>query len=89
MALPARLVAALGRHPDDLTEDDLRRAVDSQVPEGGDLDWKKDFYAGTDAGRKELAKDISAMANTVGGLLVVGVDDGKKDHAHALAPVEP
>ncbi|MFD6798773.1 helix-turn-helix domain-containing protein [Streptomyces cyaneofuscatus] len=89
MALPARLTAALGRHPDDLTEDDLQRAVDNQIPEGVDLDWKRDYYPGTDAGRKELAKDVSAMANTVGGLLVIGVDDGKKDHAHALAPVEP
>ncbi|MEV7676727.1 ATP-binding protein [Streptomyces sp. NPDC088752] len=89
MALPARLTAALGRHPDDLTEDDLRRAVDNQIPEGVDLDWKKDFYQGTESGKKELAKDVSAMANTVGGLLVIGIDDGKKDHAHALAPFEP
>ncbi|MGW3060678.1 AlbA family DNA-binding domain-containing protein [Streptomyces goshikiensis] len=89
MALPVRLTAALGRHPDDLTEDDLQRAVDNQIPEGVDLDWKKDFYQGTDAGKKELAKDVAAMANTVGGLLVVGVDDGKRDHAHALAPFEP
>ncbi|MFD4723390.1 helix-turn-helix domain-containing protein [Streptomyces sp. NPDC058423] len=88
MALPVRLTAALGRHPDDFTEDDLQRAVDNQVSEGVDLDWKKDFYQGTDAGKKELAKDVSAMANTVGGLLVIGVDDGKKDHAHALAPFE-
>ncbi|MFE6838590.1 helix-turn-helix domain-containing protein [Streptomyces sp. NPDC057705] len=29
------------------------------------------------------------MANTVGGLIVIGVDDGKQDHAHALAPAEP
>jgi hypothetical protein len=43
MALPARLTAALGRHPDDLTEDDLQRAVDNQIPEGLDLDWKKDL----------------------------------------------
>ncbi|WP_052190207.1 helix-turn-helix domain-containing protein [Streptomyces sp. NRRL S-1824] len=89
MALPVRLTTTLGRHPDDLTEDDLQRAVDNQIPEGVDLDWKKDFYQGTDAGKKELAKDVSAMANTVGGLLVIGVDDGKKDHAHALAPFEP
>ncbi|WUL56655.1 putative DNA binding domain-containing protein [Streptomyces sp. NBC_00344] len=47
--------------------------------EGVDLDWKRDFYRGTDAGRKELAKDVCAMANTVGGLVVVGVDDGKQD----------
>ncbi len=41
MALPARLTAALGRHPDDLTEDDLQRTVDSRIPESVDLDWKK------------------------------------------------
>ncbi|MFE3143363.1 helix-turn-helix domain-containing protein [Streptomyces scopuliridis] len=89
MALPARLTAALGRHPDDLTEDDLQRAVDGQIPESVDLDWKKDFYKGSDAGKKELAKDISAMANTAGGMVVVGVDDGNQDHAHGLAPAEP
>ncbi|NSL43656.1 helix-turn-helix domain-containing protein [Streptomyces sp. 8P21H-1] len=89
MALPARLTAALGRHPDDLTEDDLQRAVDNHIPESVDLDWKKDFYKGTDADKKELAKDVSAMANTAGGMVVVGVDDGKQDHAHALAPFEP
>ncbi|WP_217211901.1 helix-turn-helix domain-containing protein [Streptomyces sp. AC550_RSS872] len=89
MALPARLTAALGQHPDDLTEDDLQRAVDSQIPESVDLDWKKDFYQGTDAGKKELAKDVSAMANTAGGMVVTGVDDGKQDHAHTLAPFDP
>ncbi|MEV6503406.1 AlbA family DNA-binding domain-containing protein [Streptomyces prunicolor] len=89
MALPARLAAALGRHPDDLTEDDLQRAVENHIPESVDLDWKKDFYKGTDAGKKELAKDVSAMANTAGGMVAIGVDDGKQDHAHALAPFDP
>ncbi|MEU1371917.1 ATP-binding protein [Streptomyces sp. NPDC005803] len=89
MSLPARLTAALGQHPDHLTEDDLQRAVDNQVPESADLDWKKDFYKGTDAGKKELAKDVAAMANTAGGMIVIGVDDGKQDHAHKLDPFEP
>ncbi|MFF6895996.1 dsDNA nuclease domain-containing protein [Streptomyces microflavus] len=89
MALPARLTAVLGRHPDQLNEDDLRRAVDRQIPEGVDLAWKKGFPQGTDEGKKELAKDVCAMANTGGGLLVIGVDDGGQDHAHALAPSEP
>ncbi|MEV0226769.1 ATP-binding protein [Streptomyces sp. NPDC050704] len=89
MALPARLTAALGRHPDDLTEDDLQRAVENHIPESVDLDWKKDFYKGTDADKKELAKDVSAMANTAGGMVVIGVDDGKQDHAHALAAFDP
>ncbi|MEI7033377.1 hypothetical protein [Streptomyces pratensis] len=42
------------------TEDDLQRTVDSQIPEGVDLDWKKDFYSGTDGGKNELAKDVCA-----------------------------
>jgi predicted HTH transcriptional regulator len=29
------------------------------------------------------------MANTAGGMVVIGVDDGNQDHAHDLAPVEP
>jgi hypothetical protein len=89
MALPARLTAALGRHPDDLTEDDLQRAVENHIPESVDLDWKKDFYKGTDPGKKELAKDVSAMANTAGGMVVIGVHDGNQDHAHDLVPVDP
>ncbi|MER6561042.1 ATP-binding protein [Streptomyces sp. NPDC001027] len=89
MVLPARLTAALGRHPDDLTEDDLQRAVENHIPESVDLDWKKDFYQGTDPGKKELAKDVSAMANTAGGMVVIGVHDGNQDHAHHLDPVDP
>ncbi|NEA69024.1 hypothetical protein [Streptomyces sp. SID12488] len=62
MALPARLTAALGRHPDDLTEDGLQRAVENHIPESADH-----FCPGTDAGKKELAKDVSAMADTAEG----------------------
>ncbi|KAB2589915.1 hypothetical protein F5983_24725 [Streptomyces arboris] len=49
----------------------------------------EDFYQGTDAGKKELAKGVCAMADIVGGSVVIGVDDGEQDHAHALAPDEP
>ncbi|MEU1691219.1 ATP-binding protein [Streptomyces hirsutus] len=88
MALPVRLTSVLGRHPGDLTEDDLQRAKTNRIPEGEDLDWKRELYEGKDAGKHELAKDVSAMANTRGGLIVVGVDDGGQDHAHGLAPLE-
>ncbi|MEU9979249.1 ATP-binding protein [Streptomyces sp. NPDC051014] len=88
MALPARLTAALGRHPDDLTEDNLQCSGEPDT-ESVDLDWKKDFYKGTDAGKKELAKDMSAMPNTAGGMVIIGVHHGDQDHARALAPFEP
>jgi hypothetical protein len=50
----------------------LRVALDTCL----DLDWKKDFRKGTGPGKKELAKDVSAMANTAGGMVVIGVHDG-------------
>ncbi|MFI8793900.1 RNA-binding domain-containing protein [Streptomyces sp. NPDC055105] len=84
-----RLTAVLGQHPDRLTEGDLQRAVESRMPESVDLAWKRSFYLGTDAGKEELAKDVSAMANTAGGVVVIGIDDGEEDHAIALAPVDP
>jgi predicted HTH transcriptional regulator len=64
-------------------------AVENHIPESVDLDWKKDFYKGTDPGKKELAKDVSAMANTAGGMVVIGVHDGDQDHADHLDPVDP
>jgi hypothetical protein len=88
MALPVRLIALLGRTVEDLREEHLQAAVNSEVPEGPDLDWKREFYSGTNAGKKELAKDVCAMANTGGGLIAIGVDDAGTDHASDLAPQE-
>ncbi|MFD4239622.1 helix-turn-helix domain-containing protein, partial [Streptomyces sp. NPDC058542] len=69
-----------GRSPAGGRQPDTRRRR-SGLEEG--------LLPGTDAGKKELAKDVCAMANTAGGMVVIGVDDGKQDHAHALDPSEP
>lgn len=86
VSLP-RVAAVLGGSIEELGEAHFQHAVDEHVPEHFDLDWKRDMYEGSDAGKKELAKDVAAMANTGGGLVVVGVDDAKQDHAARLAPV--
>jgi hypothetical protein len=43
------------------------------VDEDQDLDFKQDVYPSSDAGRNGLATDAAAMANTAGGLIVIGV----------------
>lgn len=67
-----RLEALLGVPPQAIDEAVLRTAADSGVPEGQDLDWKRTLYLQGDRGSLELAKDVAALANTAGGVIVLG-----------------
>ena len=58
-----------------ITEADLQALVEGGVPESRDLDYKRDAYGGRDDDKKEYLADISALANTVGGHLVLGMDE--------------
>lgn len=60
---------------DQLAEADLRELFDEQVPESLRLDYKRDLYTATDAGKKEFLKDVSAFANANGGHLIIGMDE--------------
>jgi Putative DNA-binding domain len=74
--MPVRLprVEAILRAPiDQLTIQHIQAAVEAGVPEGGDLDFKQDHYPKGNDGNDELAKDVAAFANQVGGLIVIGV----------------
>ncbi len=59
----------------ELTVDDINIIVRDKVPESRSLDYKRELSPSTDAGNKELLKDISAFANTVGGYLIYGIDE--------------
>ncbi|MEV1049292.1 ATP-binding protein [Streptomyces sp. NPDC049916] len=69
-----RLHQHLGSAPGPLTYDMVCRAAADQLTESDDLDWKRDLPVPPMHGQwNEFAKDISAMANTRGGLLIYGV----------------
>ncbi len=72
-----RLHEHLGRPPGPLTYDMITEAVHDKLAESDDLDWKERLpnLARTPGVWNEFAKDIAAMANTRGGLLVYGVSD--------------
>ncbi|MFC8350797.1 helix-turn-helix domain-containing protein [Streptomyces sp. NPDC057280] len=71
-----RLHEHLGTPPGPLTFDMVEKAADTHVAESDDLDWKEHLPQPPRDGRwNELAKDVAAMANTRGGLLVYGVTD--------------
>lgn len=61
-------------HSFDLVEEkDLQALIDAQAPENLRLEYKLECYGGSDSEKRELLKDVSAMANSQGGHLVLGV----------------
>ncbi|MET8182365.1 ATP-binding protein [Streptomyces sp. NPDC005336] len=71
-----RLHEHLGVPPGPLTFDMVKKAADDNLAESDDLDWKEQLPQPPRNGRfNELAKDVAAMANTRGGLLIFGVTD--------------
>jgi Putative DNA-binding domain len=79
-----RVEAVLGGRVDDLTVDHLEGAVTTGVQEAGDLEFKQADYAKDK--NEELAKDVAAMANATGGLILVGIQE-QDLRAVALSPV--
>jgi predicted HTH transcriptional regulator len=60
------------------------------MPEDADLDFKgEDSYttSGPD-GLDELAKDITALANARGGLIIIGINEDSQGCAESLSEVE-
>jgi hypothetical protein len=56
----------------------LTEAVAQQLAESDDLDWKTQLPAEKDLVHSDTVKDIAAMANFGGGLIVFGVDENQK-----------
>lgn len=61
----------------DISWDDVEAFCNSKVTESAYLDYKRDFPT-------DLAKTVSAMANTFGGVVIIGVDEDDRS-----APVVP
>ena len=77
----------LGAPLSELTREHLAAAVEQRLPEGPDLDFKREHYGTSDKDKEEFAKDVAAFANHVGGLLIIGVGDDNAV-ASGLSPVE-
>ncbi|MFE4823924.1 helix-turn-helix domain-containing protein, partial [Streptomyces sp. NPDC056704] len=72
-----RLHEFLGSPPGPVTYEMVAEAVRRKLGESDDLDWKQALPATSPVKGEwnEFAKDVAAMANTRGGLLVYGVSD--------------
>lgn len=68
----------LGLQPSDLTDEILDAAIAAGVQETGDIDWKSEFPASRGITQGDVPKDIAAMANANGGIIVYGVTESAK-----------
>ena len=68
-----RLTALFGAPVDALDESAIQSAIDSRIPEDVDLDWKEAHYPKDK--NPELAKDVAQLANTMGGIIVLGIKE--------------
>jgi hypothetical protein len=60
---------------DSLTLGDLEELVAAQVPEGLRLEYKSELYGNSDGDKREFLKDVTALANSHGGHLILGIEE--------------
>ena len=61
--------------------------MSNHVPEAFDLDFKRELYGNADRDKTALAIDVAALANTAGGLLVLGIEEDSQGRAVAAPGV--
>ncbi|MFF0516167.1 helix-turn-helix domain-containing protein [Streptomyces sp. NPDC004250] len=69
---------ALGLPPGPLTDEILTSAITAGVTETDDLDWKEELPPTKGLPQTDFPKDVAAMANSGGGIIVYGVRETQK-----------
>ena len=59
------------------SEDDLNNFIKNKIEENTNLEYKDPLSLDN---KREIAKDISAMANSNGGIIIYGLCEDNKDH---------
>ncbi|MEC3977163.1 AlbA family DNA-binding domain-containing protein [Amycolatopsis sp. H20-H5] len=69
---------ALGLQPGALTDEMVNEAITAGIAETDDLDWKKPLPEAKSLSGSDMPKDVAAMANSGGGMIVYGVAEDQK-----------
>ena len=71
------------------TQESVQLYIDEEVEENLNLDYKAaDALAKTDGKKREITKDVSAMANSDGGIVIYGVKE-RQDQRHLPEGIDP
>lgn len=58
-----------------ITIEDLKELIAAQVPEGLRIEYKRELYGNSDGDKREFLKDVTALANSHGGHLLLGIEE--------------
>lgn len=83
-----RLEGLFGGPLEAVTVEQVRALVDLHAVEAFDLDFKEAHYGRTDSEKRDLTGDVAALANTAGGLIVIGIAEDTQARAAAAPGVE-
>ena len=76
-----RLEQVFGAQLDAVAYAQVVALVTNRISESYDLDFKATLYGTSDRAKRDLGSDVAAMANTAGGMVVLGVDDDDQGRA--------
>lgn len=79
----------LGKRPDQVSASDFQWLVENGIHEGDRLEYKRDMYGRDDESRRELLRDVTALANHRGGHLLIGIDEDDEGAAREVVGIEP
>jgi hypothetical protein len=71
----------------ELVLSDLESLIAARATEGQNLEFKRKTWGGSDEEVREMLRDISSMANAMGGYIVLGMDEDESGTASSLEPV--
>ena len=60
---------------DKITEADLNNLISTGIPESPVIDYKWDTYGNSDGDKREYLADVASFANTIGGDIVIGIEE--------------
>lgn len=64
--------------------EDIEKLISDSVAESKTLEFKKELKISSDKDRREFLADISALANTIGGDLIFGIEENKNGEAKSI-----
>lgn len=62
---------------DEIAKEHLEALLTEKIGEGRTLDYKRELSLSNDEDKRELARDVSALANAAGGDLIFGIEEEK------------
>ena len=63
-----------GKLLNEISSSDILHLIQEKVAENTTLEYKREPWESNASGRDELLKDVSAMANSQGGYIIIGIN---------------